>query len=119
MPDVAGAAIAAKQVLRKMGYRSAREIPDGSPLGHRGFGAYLAPENSMEAVHAAFASGIRVINLDSRSLGDGTQALIHDATVDRTTTSTGNITDYSAATWLTLVEDRSVTFGGGWRDSRP
>jgi glycerophosphoryl diester phosphodiesterase len=37
-----------------------------------------------------------------RILGDGTLAVIHDATVDRTTGATGAVTGYTAAQWRAL-----------------
>ncbi|MCC8363376.1 hypothetical protein LK996_09860 [Lysobacter sp. A6] len=63
-----------------------------SPLwiAHRGAAA-LAPENTLEAYRAAWASGLRALEQDVRVLADGTLVVMHDATVDRTTTSQGAV----------------------------
>jgi glycerophosphoryl diester phosphodiesterase len=63
-----------------------------SPLwiAHRGAAA-LAPENTLEAYRAAWASGLRALEQDVRVLADGTLVVMHDATVDRTTMSRGHV----------------------------
>lgn len=58
---------------------------------HRG-GNEFAPENTLEAAHCAFAAGFSVVELDVYSLADGTLAVIHDATLERTTNGRGAVT---------------------------
>jgi hypothetical protein len=41
---------------------------------------------------------------------------MHDGTVDRMTTSTGNVADRTSVSWKQLDIDASVTLGGGWPD---
>src|SRR5262245_41576672 len=53
-------------------------------FAHRG-GSALAPENTMEAFANGLALGADGIELDVHLSSDGEAAVIHDATVDRTT----------------------------------
>jgi hypothetical protein len=75
------------------------------------------PENSLEGarviVEAATALNISnfVLNVQCRLLADGTVGVIHDGTVDRTTTSTGNTADYNAQAWAGLVMDAGAYTG--------
>ena len=63
-----------------------------SPLwiAHRGAAA-LAPENTLAAYRAAWASGLRVLEQDVRVLADGTLVVMHDATVERTMVQRGEV----------------------------
>jgi glycerophosphoryl diester phosphodiesterase len=76
-------------------------LPRGSSIAHRG-GPCCAPENTMEAFRKAYAAGVPAIEFDVRVLGDGTQVVIHDATVDRTTGATGAVTSFTLARWRAL-----------------
>ena len=62
---------------------------------HRGFGA-KAPANSRQAVGAAVAAGVPVIELDVRQSGDGEWFLFHDTRLDGSTTGRGRIEDLPA-----------------------
>jgi len=57
---------------------------------HRG-GAALWPENSLLAFEKAIALGCDLLELDVHLTGDGTVAVIHDATVERTTGGRGAV----------------------------
>ena len=71
---------------------------------HRGSkGSY--PENSMLAFKKAIAAGVCGIELDIHMTKDGELVVIHDATLDRTTTGTGFVKDY------TLAEIRKFSIG--------
>ena len=70
-------------------------------VGHRGAAA-LAPENTLEAYRAAWASGLRVLEQDVRVLADGTLVVMHDATVDRTTLGNGEVTAFDVAMFRRL-----------------
>jgi glycerophosphoryl diester phosphodiesterase len=59
----------------------------------RGFGA---PENSVAAIEAALAHGVRVVKLDLRAARDGEVFVLHDPTLDRTTDHHGPIAEHSA-----------------------
>ena len=57
-------------------------------VAHRG-GAAQWPENSMTAFRGAIAAGARVLELDVHQTADGAVAVIHDPTLDRTTSGHG------------------------------
>jgi glycerophosphoryl diester phosphodiesterase len=73
---------------------------------HRGDRA-TAPENTVPAFEAAVLSGSGFIEVDVQLTADGYPVLIHDRTVDRTTTGTGAVAD------LTLAEIRTLD-AGSW-----
>lgn len=63
---------------------------------HRGFsGRY--PENTMLAFQKAAETGCYGIELDVQLSKDGEVVIIHDETLDRTTTGTGYVRDYTLA----------------------
>lgn len=66
---------------------------------HRG-GALLWPENSLLAFRNAIALGVYFLELDVHLTKDGEVVVIHDPTLERTTTGTGAVSD------LTLAELR-------------
>ena len=71
---------------------------------HRGSkGNY--PENSMLAFKKAIEAGVDGMEFDIHMTKDGELVVIHDATLDRTTTGTGFIKDY------TLAEIRALSIG--------
>ncbi|MEJ8472815.1 glycerophosphodiester phosphodiesterase [Roseibium algae] len=57
---------------------------------HRG-ASTIAPENTLAAANAAFAAGFDFVELDVRKTADGTLAVIHDNTLDRTTDASGEV----------------------------
>jgi glycerophosphoryl diester phosphodiesterase len=65
-------------------------------VAHRG-GAAQWPENSLTAFRNAIALGARVLELDVHLTADGRVAVIHDATLDRTTSLTGPVAACTAA----------------------
>lgn len=71
---------------------------------HRGFNT-IAPENSMPAFGAAVAMGAEEIEFDVWPTRDGEIVSCHDRELDRVSTGTGLITDY------TLKELRRFDFG--------
>lgn len=77
-------------------------------IAHRG-GAGLFPENTLYAFERAADLGVDVIELDVRSVSDGTLVVMHDATVDRTTDGDGKVVD------MTL--DRLKKLDAGFRFS--
>ena len=63
-------------------------------VGHRAAGgrfSVVAPENTLAAVRAALWMGLDGIEIDVRDTKDGHLILMHDATVDRTTDGTGEV----------------------------
>lgn len=77
---------------------------------HRG-GAALAPENTLAAVRNALALGVDVIELDLHVSRDGVVVIIHDATLDRTTTGRGFVRE-------TALADLQRLDVGGWFHAR-
>lgn len=87
------------------------DLPAVFYSAHRG-GAGEAPENTLEALRAA-SRWAEVLDLDTQVLGDGTPVLMHDVTVDRTTSGTGPVTAYNAAQAQMLRSDPAAWFGAG------
>jgi glycerophosphoryl diester phosphodiesterase len=74
---------------------------------HRG-GSLLWPENSLLAFRNALALGADFIEFDVHLSRDGEVMVIHDATLDRTTTGAGPVRDRSVAELKVLrLKDRS------------
>jgi glycerophosphoryl diester phosphodiesterase len=74
--------------------------------GHRGDRAD-APENTIPAFEAAFASGLQIVETDVQLTADGFPVLLHDPTVDRTTDGAGAVAD------LTLAQVEALD-AGSW-----
>lgn len=70
-------------------------------VAHRGLHDVRRAENSLGAIRAALAAGLTHIEVDVRGTGDGVLTLLHDAALDRTTSSAG-----------LLVAHRSSDLGG-------
>ncbi len=77
---------------------------------HRGGGA-TAPENTLPAIEAALADGYDYVEVDVAVTADGVAVLMHDSTVDRTTSGRG------ALAALTFAQVRELD-AGAWFDAR-
>ena len=76
--------------------------PVGHPplvIAHRGASG-VAPENTLAAFELAVAQGARAVECDVVLTSDGVPVVIHDTTLDRTTTGSGNVADHQ---WSDLV----------------
>jgi glycerophosphoryl diester phosphodiesterase len=82
-------ALAAVCTLAAMTLASA-QVPKPLVAAHRG-GALLWPENSLTAFRQALALGVDFLETDVHLTADGEVLVIHDATLDRTTTGTGRV----------------------------
>ncbi|MCW2932693.1 MAG: glycerophosphoryl diester phosphodiesterase [Actinomycetia bacterium] len=71
---------------------------------HRGMAAGY-PENTLAAFRHSVADGFPVIEVDLRATADGHIVVMHDETVDRTTSGTGEVGQ------MTLAEVRSLDAG--------
>ena len=73
-----------------------RNPDDNSVLvaAHRG-DWFWAPENSLAAFQNCIEAGVDIIELDVRLSKDGVPVVIHDLTLDRTTTGKGHVKDYT------------------------
>jgi len=74
--------------------------------GHRG-AAGLEPENTIRSFKRALALGVDQVELDVHFTKDRELVVIHDATVDRTTSGSGHVHAY------TLDEIQRLDAGGG------
>lgn len=70
-------------------------------IGHRGGGA-LAPENTLVGFHVAARLGCRGVEFDAMLTADGVPVLIHDETLERTTSGQGWVSDISAKDFALL-----------------
>lgn len=65
-------------------------------LAHRGAGM-LAPENTLAAIRVGHALGFRAVEVDARLTVDEVPVLIHDRTLERTTSGSGEVAKTTAA----------------------
>lgn len=77
-------------------------------IGHRGAAAH-APENTLISIRKARELGCRMIEFDATLTRDGVPVLLHDDTLDRTTSGTGEIADADFTIVRTL--DAGAWFG--------
>lgn len=77
-------------------------------IGHRGAAA-LAPENTLAGFRKAAELGCTWVEFDIRLTADDQLAVIHDSTVDRTTTGTGRVRDMTLEQLSAL--DAGAPFG--------
>jgi glycerophosphoryl diester phosphodiesterase len=76
-------------------------------IGHRG-AAGLVPENTLPSFAAAVEHGVQAVELDVH-LAEGELVVIHDPTLERTTSGTGQVAD------TPLAELRALDAGQGAR----
>ncbi len=79
-------------------------------VAHRGGGA-LAPENTLGAIRLGASMGFKGVEFDVMLAGDGTPLLIHDETLERTTTGKGRV----CATPYAKIEKFDA---GAWHSER-
>jgi glycerophosphoryl diester phosphodiesterase len=79
-------------------------------VAHRGHSA-VAPENTLPALVGAARAGATLVEFDVRVTADGVPVVIHDRTVNRTTTGTGRVWDQRADEIAEL--DAGSWFGPG------
>jgi glycerophosphoryl diester phosphodiesterase len=105
--SIAGLACFVALILRKGRRRSIRgEWPVN--LAHRG-ASDMAPENTIEAFRLAVEAGAGGLELDVHMTLDGHIVVIHDATLDRTTSGSGAVSE------MTLHELRKLDAGHNFR----
>ena len=75
-------------------------------FAHRGGGS-LAPENTLAAIRLGQSLGYRAHEFDVKLSKDGVALLLHDETLERTTTGTGRAADFA---WSELAQ----LDAGGW-----
>lgn len=62
--------------------------------GHRGYSAKY-PENTLLSIQKGIETGVDMIEIDIALSKEGIPVLCHDETLDRTTTGTGLVSDYT------------------------
>jgi len=92
-------------------------LPDGRTINcaHRGASGQ-APENTLGALNRALALGADMAEIDVRLTADGLLAVIHDATLERTTDGTGLVAAWTMAELAEL--DAGAWFGPAWAGER-
>lgn len=80
-------------------------------VAHRGASSER-PENTLPAFELAIVQDADVVECDVRATSDGALLVLHDATVDRTTSGTGALREMTAA------QARALDAGGGERIPR-
>jgi glycerophosphoryl diester phosphodiesterase len=94
--------------------RTVAALPSPVYGAHR-CGAQIFPEQTIEAAEGAAAlTGVDVIDWDVNLMADGVLAMMHDDTVDRTTTGTGNVSAFIAPQFKTLQCDAGSWFAPAW-----
>jgi glycerophosphoryl diester phosphodiesterase len=79
-------------------------------IGHRGYPA-LCPENTLASFEGAMQAGCDMIELDVTLTGDRKVVVIHDDTLDRTTTGKGPVRGQT-------LEEIKALDAGSWFDAR-
>ena len=94
--------------------------PSAHPvIGHRGNRAH-APENTLESLQEAVALGVDAVEFDVQVSSDGVLLLMHDLTIDRTTSGGGAVATQTFAALrmhdagARFTSDHGRTFP--WRD---
>ena len=88
----------------------ARAWPYPRLVAHRGAGK-LAPENTLTAMRVGHAHGYRMVEFDVKLAADNLSFLLHDETLERTTTGRGRA---DALPWREL----SRLDAGGWHSAK-
>ena len=79
-------------------------------VAHRG-GGTLAPENTLAAIREGHAQGYRAVEFDVMLARDDVPVLMHDDTLERTTSGHGALANLTASELSTLD-------AGSWKDAR-
>jgi len=85
-----------------------RSNPDILTIAHRGLWS-AAPENSLAAIRAAAELGVEFVEIDTQATTDGHLVVIHDKTLDRTTSAKGIV----GASSFAAVRDARLRAGAG------
>lgn len=97
------------QELHRLGFSTVEEMYEyfkyapGKKIisGHRGTIEEGVPENSIPSMEAVLKHTSAIFEVDPRLTKDSVAVMVHDATLERTTTGTGKVADY---TWEELQE---------------
>lgn len=78
-------------------------------VAHRGLWTH-APENSLASIRDAIAAGVEIVEIDAQATADGKLVVIHDDTLNRTSTGSGIVADLA---FVTLRKARLRDNDGG------
>ena len=81
-------------------------------IAHRGLWKTTS-ENSLASIRAAVEQGVDIVEIDTQSTSDGTLVVIHDKTLDRTTTGSGTVSELPLAT----IRQARLRAGAGGSDA--
>jgi glycerophosphoryl diester phosphodiesterase len=104
---------------------AAAAVPVEVLIAHRGLAGgaevkHMLPEHSIPAWQWAIDKGAQIVDMDTQITADGKLAVMHDATINRTTNRSGNVADvtldYMKGAWLELPVDLN---GNGDPDNTP
>jgi glycerophosphoryl diester phosphodiesterase len=87
--------VLARQALKKIG-------PGRVLVAHHRGASRYAPENTLESLRKALTLGADFVEFDIRTTRDGAFVLLHDASLDRTTSGHGAVRQRTAAEVATL-----------------
>jgi glycerophosphoryl diester phosphodiesterase len=93
-----------------MNSQIARDWPYPRLIAHRGAGL-IAPENTLTSVRVGHAHGVGMVEIDVKLSADNLSFLLHDATLERTTSGRGRA---DALPWREL----SRLDAGGWHSAK-
>lgn len=118
VPLVTGCVAAPGRVRSSEGSRAAA-LPGTVYAAHRG-GALEVPENSMAGLLSAYRRrSSDVLDVDVRSLRDGTLVAMHDPTLDRTTDHTGPVSRLTLRQWRRVRLRLVAGLRGTWPPEHP
>lgn len=104
--------------FRAINHVTVNDFDNSNPMfiAHRNQ-AQLYPDQSIGAFWASAASPyVHALECDVRELSDGTLVCFHDSTVDRVTSSTGNVEDLDADGFRALYLDSEIWHGSNVAD---
>jgi glycerophosphoryl diester phosphodiesterase len=81
-----------------------------------GADSLISPEQSIEGYTASLGYGAKAVDCDIHLLSDSGLAVMHDSTVDASTTSTGNVSSFNTAAWAALNID-ALTWHGTYSNT--
>jgi glycerophosphoryl diester phosphodiesterase len=86
-------------------------------IAHRGDSAHR-PENTLASFASALEVGATIVELDVQLTADGEVIVIHDATLDRTTSGRGDVRELSLAQVREVSAGFPGRFGEAWAGER-
>jgi glycerophosphoryl diester phosphodiesterase len=86
-------------------------------IAHRGDSAHR-PENTLAAIAGALELGAPAVEIDAQLTRDGQVVVIHDPTLERTTTGQGDVRQMTLAELRAVSAGYPARFGDAWAGER-